>query len=330
MMITEEVYHKRDSHMVNSKVIEQYKEKIELKDMIRSMQVIMGNMYGNLSELPIHYENTQTDLFGKTIPASFCIDVENNEDVLTSSKGSKKTTTVKWGQLIISTLNITNYDEIILFLRKIGLIEEKEVCPEWMQEVKMFDDEDQLDVINDSERIISEQKRIIEDANCVLAKNARYESILYTTGDDLVNVIFEILEEMLGCNLDDFVDEKNEDFCFEIDGTVFIGEIKGVNHNIKNENVSQLEVHYQKYFDEHEEAMTENVKALLIMNHQKNKPLGLREEVHEHQIRLAERNGSLIIETITFLQLFEQYVNGTKNRQECIEILRNNIGLLTL
>ncbi len=127
-----------------------------------------------------------------------------------------------------------------------------------------------------------------------------------------------------------FEDVKKEDFCFEILGTTFIGEIKGVNHNVKNENISQLDVHYQSYFDEHEDVSPNDVKALLIMNHQKNKPITNREEVHEQQIKLAERNGSLIIETPVLLKLFEEYLRGNKTREECISLLREAQGLLEL
>lgn len=50
--------------------------------------------------------------------------------------------------------------------------------------------------------------------------------------------------------------------------------------------------------------------------------------VNDEVIKLAERNGSLIVETITLLKLFEQYLLGEKNRDECIDSLVNNTGLL--
>ena len=66
------------------------------------------------------------------------------------------------------------------------------------------------------------------------------KSVLYTNGDELVQVVFEILEELLGCDLSQFVDLKKEDFLFTIEDTTFIGEIKGVNSNVKNPNITQL------------------------------------------------------------------------------------------
>lgn len=157
----------------------------------------------------------------------------------------------------------------------------------------------------------------------------RYKSVLYTSGDELVEVIFEILEKMLGCDLSEFTDKKKEDFKFMINDKVFIGEIKGVTPNVKKANVSQLDVHVQEHLDDNDEE-SKNIIALLIINHQRNKPISAREGVNNEVIKLAERNGSLIVETITLLKLFEQYLLGKKSRDECIDTLANTTGLLEL
>lgn len=156
------------------------------------------------------------------------------------------------------------------------------------------------------------------------------KSILYTNGDELVDVVFDILEEMIGCDLSEFVDEKKEDFLFTVNNYVFIGEIKGVNHNVKNENISQLELHYQGYIDEHEGVNVNTIKALLIINHQRKKDLKEREKIKDTQVKLAERNGSLIIETYTLLRLLEKYRKKLITRDTIIEMLMNNTGYLDI
>ena len=158
-------------------------------------------------------------------------------------------------------------------------------------------------------------------------QNNRYKSILYTTGDELVEVVLEILGQLLDYDFSQFEDKKNEDFLAEIGNDVFIGEIKGVNHNVKSENISQLDVHYQGYLDNND-IQPENVHALLIMNHQKNKPVADREPVHERQVNLAIRNKSLIIDTYMLLKLFEKFKRNEINQDECKDILKNNIGIL--
>lgn len=99
---------------------------------------------------------------------------------------------------------------------------------------------------------------------------------------------------------------------------------------VANKNVSQLDVHVQSYLDKLQEDKEENVKGLLIVNHQRNKPLEERQEVHEHQRNLATRNGSLIIETQTLLKIFERYKQGKLTKEECKKFFIDNEGLLII
>ena len=195
---------------------------------------------------------------------------------------------------------------MINFLKAIGLIHENVDVPQWMEGIHMFDDIRQIDVIRESREKIQEAQNAIKAAEDIMSQNERYKSILYTSGDKLVEVVLDILGQMLGYDFSVFEDKKKEDFLAEIGDDVFIGEIKGVNHNVKSENVSQLDVHYQSFLED--SGKSENhVFALLIMNHQKNKDLTKREPVHENQVKLAKRNGSLIIDTFVLLKLFEKY-----------------------
>jgi len=120
---------------------------------------------------------------------------------------------------------------------------------------------------------------------------------------------------------------KKEDFRVEIGEKVLLGEIKGVGHNVRSENVSQLDVHYQGFVEDNLDIDINNISALLIMNHQCRKPLNERKEVHENQIKLAKRNGSLIIETIELLKLYDNYRKEDITREECIRRLTSEIGL---
>ena len=140
-----------------------------------------------------------------------------------------------------------------------------------------------------------------------------------------------ILDELLDYDSSEFVDEKREDFLVKKEDITFIGEIKGVSSAIANKNVSQLDVHVQSYLDNlQEERKEEKVKGLLIINHQRNKPIEERQEVHEHQVNLAKRNGSLIIETQTLLRIFEKYKLGRITKEECKKLFEDNVGLLEI
>ena len=306
----------------------EYDHVCELKDMISSLKNILKSLYAPIKTIDIVYENTKTVIDTEEVEASFHFG-QNQEDILTNSIKSNKATTIKCNNIILSVLDIKYYEQLISFLHQIHLIEEKEKVPEWIKEEKMFDDAKQLEIIEENNHIIKEANINIDKATEVMRKNERYKSILYTSGEELVEVIFDILEQMIGCDLSEFQDIKKEDFNFNLDSKVFIGEIKGITSNVKNANVSQLDNHVQEYLDDHKDDIG-NIISLLIIDHQRNRPLNGREEVHENAINLAKRNGSLIIETITLLKLFEKYLNHTLTREKCIEILSTNTGLLTV
>lgn len=306
-----------------------YMQSCELKDMLSDVsKQIISLLYLPIASIRLVYENTKTRVSGKDIGASFYFDVSGN--IILRSQKSDKPTTIKHDDIIMSTLALENYEDVVGFLNATDLLHEREEEPEWLEGIRMFDDDRQFEIIEESNNIICNANNAIAEAMGNINRNKRYKSILYTNGDELVEVVFEILSEMLGCDLSEFEDKKKEDFLFNIDDHIFIGEIKGVSHNVKNENVSQLDVHYQTYKDENPDIMDSQISALLIINHQKNKPVQEREAIHENQINLASRNGSLIIDTMTLLRLFEKYVKQELTREQCVNMLQSNSGVLTL
>lgn len=301
----------------------------ELKNMLEPLsKKILVKLFQPLSNIELVYENTRTSLQAKEFVASFYF--KGVEDVLLSSVKSNKTTACMFKNIILSTLSVGNTEELIILLSELGLLEEKQEVPEWFSEISMFDDCEQQIIIQQSiERIELEQKNI-EQAKNIIDKNNRLKSILYTTGDELVELIFEIFEEILDCDLSGFVDLKKEDLLIETEEVIFIGEIKGVNSNVKSTNISQVDTHYHDYLETHPEVDDDKLKALLIINHQKNKAIEEREPVMEQQINLAKRNNSLIVETFTLLKVLELYRNGKVTKEKFISILRKSEGLLTV
>lgn len=254
-------------------------------------------------------------------------------DCLTESEISKKITTVRfYNDIIITTLDICkSIDDIEEFIRCVLLDDKNADIPEWIKEYEFGNDNEQKKIILTANEQIVELQKKIEAAEQQLKENNRYKTILCNNGESLVKVIFEILEKLFDCDLSGFVDEKKEDFIIEKNGSIFIGEIKGVTSNIKSEHVSQLEVHYQTYMDEHQEEINErDVHGLLIINPFRTKILSERDPVHERQIGLAKRNNSLIIETITLLKIFELHQKGNISSDQCIEVLSNKTGLLSV
>ena len=280
-----------------------------------------------LSKVDLIYENSVTKIKDKTFNSAFCFIV--NENVLTKSVGGDKPTTIRFGNLILTTLDLSSPNTTIDdFISGIGLTEQKSELPQWLIDYKCFDDVEQQKLICESIAEIEKLNNKIEQANLKLRENIKYKSILSTNGDELVSVVFEILEKILDCNLSDFKDNKKEDFLLKKESVSFIGEIKGITSNVKSENVAQVERHYQAYMDElQEKGQNENVKQLLIINPFRTKEISMREEVHQIQIDLAKRYGSLIITTNTLLKIFEMFEKKEVTTEKIISVFSTAVGL---
>ena len=301
-----------------------------IKDCLRSLSSIVSKAALPLSinYTPVLiYENTTT-AFGKfQYKASFYF--EKFLHYITKSIDSEKVTTVVLSNnIFLTTLQILESQEKLTnFINCSFLPKEEE--PEWVKNIAVLNDKELEQTIESKAQEIEQLKKEIEVANSKKRENARIKSILYTNGDQLVEVVFEILEKLLSCDLSTFEDEKKEDFCIRKDNYTLVGEIKGVTSNIKNEHLGQLEHHYQEYMDELEEkGVKENVHPILIMNPFKTKPLSEREPVTEKQINLAIRNGSLIVETKTLLKLYEKFVAGDIDVAGCERLFTEKTGLL--
>lgn len=313
----------------------EYKNYAKLKDIQKDIMDILKNYLIDFQFMYITYEKTIT-MIGKTkVSADFNLlnYSESNFEPITFSSNSNKVTTVKKSKYTITTLNILEDEDILKKFIKEYCKEEgqKEEIPEWIDNIEFFNDEELKENKNKNSTKINELKDSNKEIDTKLNKNLEYKSILYTNGDELVRVVLEILDEILEYDSSEFIDEKREDFLIKKEDITFIGEIKGVSSAIANKNVSQLDVHVQSYLDNlQEEGTQEKVKGLLIINHQRNKPIEERQEVHEHQVNLAKRNGSLIIETKTLLKIFEKYKLEKTTKEECKKLFKNSVGLLEI
>ncbi|MBQ4140713.1 MAG: hypothetical protein IJD70_05205 [Clostridia bacterium] len=311
-----------------------YMQSEQLKDMIYSLKGHLNHLLANRCRYDFVYENSTT-LCGKSeMNAAFYFHhLSLTGTPITLSNGGEHTTTVLVdSHLLLTSLDLSSKNTPINdFLVAIGMINDNSSIPEWISDYKFNDDEIQNERIVNAKLEIENQSNIIKEANEKLLNNMFYKRILYENGDPLVESVFDILDKIIGCNLTEFVDEKKEDFKIILPEITFIGEIKGITSNVKNENVSQLEVHCQTYQDYLEtEGKKEIIKGILIVNPLRNKPLEERDDVHERQIDLAHRYGSLIITTDVLLLLFEAYLSGKVLRDRIIELFISKTGLLTV
>ena len=311
-----------------------YHEQVQIKDDLQTIctRILSSVLPNSIVPYNLFFEHTNTTVGSNTYDADFYFEAKLSH--LTKSNRSDKVTTVELvkDSVYATTLQITNSEESLLqFVYALFSPKQTSPEPEWMNAVTFFDDDEQKRMIDENKAIILNAEEKITDAKISLQKNARFKSILYTSGNELVEVVFEILEALLDCDLSGFIDEKREDFRIEKETPVFIGEIKGVSTNVKNEYISQVDVHYQKYIDELPKGKDKkDVHQSLIINPFRTKPIAERDPVDGQQIELAERNGCLIIKTETLLKIYEAFLHGQITSEKCIEVFSSHAGLLDI
>ena len=305
----------------------EYMYKKQLKDMLLNFTERLLKCFFMVSvQDNIIYENTKTICRDSVFDAAFYF--RNIGKPLTLSDKSEKVTTILMNNIVYTTLNLfvskTNIDD---FFSTIGLINKENDLPEWVYNYTFYDDKKQKEIIEENEEKIKVLKKKIDDAKKQIESNLYYKSVLSTTGQSLVDVVFDILQKILDCDLSDFKDEKKEDFLIKKDDITFIGEIKGISSNVKTPNISQIEVRYQEYKDDH---MDENVKALLIITPLRTVDIEKRDPVGQHQIDVAVRYGSLIITTDVLLCVFDRYLSNKLSCEKIKRTFSTKTGLLTL
>lgn len=283
------------------------------------------------------YEISKTKCGKTELKADFYFDEKStqcahNYDFVTRANYSKKPTTIHFDNIYITTLDILETPETLTnYMDFLNVSDsENEEEPEWIKEIVFDDDKEQAEEITKQKDAITKAEEIIENANNKLKENNRYKSILYANGEQLVEVVFDILENIFLYDMSEFHDVKKEDFLIRLDNVTFIGEIKGITSNVKSEHVSQLEVHFQGYQDNLREiGCTENVKALLIINPFRHKRPTEREPINEIQEKLAKRNDSLIITTDSLLKLYDMFIKGEIDRDTIKNEFMIQTGILS-
>ncbi|QNN60750.1 hypothetical protein H9L01_10370 [Erysipelothrix inopinata] len=309
-----------------SEAYDNYLEYSKLKDCLNYIPDHLADLdkYISYQEVLI-FSPTQTRASALVLNSdfSFSDSISVWEDVTIKRNCNDNTITAIFTDNICrTTMKCNDNLDLEALIEEMGLLEkEKPIEPEWMESIEMFDDKDQKSNIFDNQNIISNAEREIINANSILKKNSELKSILYTQSKELEKVVLEILEELFDCNLTDFIDLKEEDFSFQYGNNWYVGEIKGVTSNIRSENISQLDVHYQTFLERNPNINSSNVFSLLIMNHQRRKSPDKREPVHENQIKLAKRNESLIVDTEQLLKILEKFRNNEFTREDVVILL---------
>lgn len=186
-------------------------------------------------------------------------------------------------------------------------------------------------MIKENEEQISVLNQQIDTAKDKLAKNLYFKSVLYESGNNLVAVVFDMLQDIFNYNLSNFEDKKEEDFLIKLQDITFIGEIKGISTNVKLENITQADNHRSTRIDMLESKnATANIKTVLIINTFRNKPLSDRETIHERQIYEAKKRNILIVFTKDLLALYEKFVQKEISTDQVVKAFALQEGVFDI
>ena len=189
--------------------------------------------------------------------------------------------------------------------------------PEWVESIKIFDEEkvsNDISEISESIKKLEQKRNKLEE---IIKNNNEYKKILYTSGEELVEITKKILVEMLGISIND-LDVKKEDLSFYIGSKKVLTEIKGVNTSIKREYVSQTERHIQDDAKENnieDDEIPEKYKGLLIINPYIKLSIKERKQKEFYsKTVIGDLNHYDIcaIDTITLLGMFNKFRLGEK------------------
>jgi len=306
-----------------------YGNKVAIRDNLTIVKKIIPETIRIMEKYMLFYEKTMTKIDNKMLHSDFYFQLypgkNINDEQTVKSHESNKTTILSDGRFIVTTISgeINDYISIYNKFHPKPVIK----IPEWLNEFNWYTDEKLQEKYKEK---LDAQKKLSESISEIHSKineNQKHKMILISDGNDLVKGVCEIIDQMLQTNTTGYKDEFEEDFAFETEKTIFIGEIKGVKSNVKNSFISQLDDHLFKYADRTN--CSKQCKGLLIINHQKEIALQDRKGIESEQIKLAERNKALIIQTITLLNIFSDFQKNLISGNEIIDILNNETGNLS-
>ena len=206
--------------------------------------------------------------------------------------------------------------------------ENNQSIPDWVKSIRVFDDKIILKDISEISESIKKLLKEKEELEEKRKNNDEYKKVLYTSGDELVEITKKILVEMLGISIQD-LDIKKEDLSFSIGQKKILVEIKGVNTSIKREYVSQTQRHIEdnaKTNNIDDDEIANKYKGLLIitpyikLDIQERKQ---REFYSQSVIGDIKHYNICAIDTITLLGMFHKFRAGEKINLKDI-ILNNN------
>src|SRR5690625_3991316 len=173
-----------------------YQKSISLKDMMDSFNNLLIKIHG-VSNIKFLYGSTTTKWNSETLSSDFIFEPYKTFITHIKSNKSNRIVSISKNNLHITTLDIIDNSKLTTYLEKNGIIKNEINMPKWLEDADYFDDAERKQLINENNKEIEDLNSEIANAENKLNKNNHYKSILYSSGEQLVSVVREILEEIL-------------------------------------------------------------------------------------------------------------------------------------
>lgn len=163
-----------------------------------------------------------------------------------------------------------------------------------------------------------------EDAKAISVKNFYLKQLLTESGTPLVKAVKSFLEWLGFENVidkDETLKEgelKEEDLCFEYEGSHIYMEVKGINGTSTDAECSQVDKIVNRRM---RELKTTNVHGMYVVNHQRNvEPLKRQSPpFNKNQIKDAENQSRTLVYSTQLFALYSDIVNGYVTKKQARE-----------
>lgn len=184
---------------------------------------------------------------------------------------------------------------------------------------------DELEIqrrINDKRKEYEQTiKQLENEADSIKDKNLPFKQLLTESGSKLVKAVKSFLEWLGFENVIDKDDtlaegeQKEEDLCFEYEGTHIYVEVKGINGTSTDAECSQVDKIVNRRI---RELKTTDVHGVYVVNHQRNvEPLKRQmPPFNENQIKDAENQSRTLLYTAELFALHSDIENGYITKEQ--------------
>lgn len=197
--------------------------------------------------------------------------------------------------------------------------------PDWARDIEMPYVADLRNQVSRAEAAIADEKRKIEQLNAQISDICSFRRLLYATGRELESIVRASFER-LGAKVSP-AKYSEEEFILEIDGQVFLVEVKGVAKSISLTHLRQLNDYLLKY----QEETGRDCKGILFGNAWRNNPPGMRgtedtPEFPDNVIKRAEQWRISLVSSKSFFEAFVRTLTNPSLSRQVLTVLATATG----